>query len=117
MAKFQLGHKLGKGGKRPGAGRKTNKQNAEEKLKVEIAEKMLEAEVRGIMKEYIRLAKGGAAVEGSQPSIIKDAVAKWIPAARQEIDLTPGGEKFVTIVNTIDANAQWRAKQEAKKCP
>ena len=109
------GHKLAQGGKRSGAGRKSNKRKAEEKLKSEIAEEMLKAEVGAIMKEYIRLAKGGLALDGSQPSIIKDAVGKWIPAARQEIDGTPGSEKFVTIVNTFDANARRRVEQEAKE--
>jgi hypothetical protein len=104
-----------KGGKRPGAGRKTNKQKAEEKLKAEIAEQMLKAEVRAIMNEYIRLAKGGAIKEGSQPSIIKDAVAKWIPPAKQEIDLSTSGERIINYTYTIDANKEFYEEQERRR--
>jgi hypothetical protein len=32
----------------------------------------------------------------------------------QQVDLTSHGERFNVTINTIDANAQWRAEQEAK---
>jgi hypothetical protein len=33
----------------------------------------------------------------------------------QQVDLTSRGERFNNITNTFDANARWRAAQEAKK--
>jgi hypothetical protein len=51
------------------------------------------------MKEYIRLAKGGKALPfgGTAIAIIKDAVGKWIPPAKHEID----GADGPTIIRII----------------
>ena len=81
-----------KGGKRAGAGRKTNMQKAQEATEAELARKILAENVQEIMKEYIRLAKGGQALPlgGTAMTKIKDAVGKWIPPAKQEVDVGHG---------------------------
>jgi hypothetical protein len=114
---FQKGNKFSKGGKRTGAGRKSKETKAYESKQAALAWRQFDKHRPGIIKEYIRLAEGGTCLPfgGTAIAIIKDAVGKWIPPAKQELDVKAGGEKFVTIVNTFDASAQRRAEQEAKE--
>jgi hypothetical protein len=108
---FKKGEKRkNQGGARPGAGRKTLETKAKESRQAALAQAQLDKRRSDIMKEYIRLAEGGAALPfgGTAIAIIKDAVGKWIPPAKQELDLTAGGERITNIVNTFDANAKWR---------
>jgi hypothetical protein len=79
---FKKGEKRkNQGGARPGAGRKTLETKAKENRQAALAQAQLDRRRSDIMKEYIRLAEGGAALPfgGTAIGIIKDAVGKWIP--------------------------------------
>jgi hypothetical protein len=72
----------GKGGARPGAGRPSNQEQAAKKLAAERAREKMEAEVDGVMNEYLRLAKGGKIKKGSSPQTIRHCVERWLPPAK-----------------------------------
>ena len=55
----------GKGGARPGAGRRSNEAVATMKVAAERAREKIEAEVDEVTDEYLRLAKGGKVKKGS----------------------------------------------------
>src|SRR5882724_2993593 len=78
----------GKGGARPGAGRPSNQEQAAKKVAAERAHERIEAEVDKVMDEYLRLAKGGKIKKGSSPQTIRHCVERWLPAARQGLDIS-----------------------------
>src|SRR6266478_8662274 len=87
--KFQKGNKAAKGGRRnPPGGRPSKEEVAAKKVAVERAREKLEAEVDAVMDEYLRLAKGGAIKKHSSPQTIRHCVERWLPPARQGIDIT-----------------------------
>ena len=116
----------GKGGKRQGAGRKSNEKKAEEKIVADRARKRLEADVDSIMDVGLFLAtgktKGG--VKGLEEMIKRTAfvdprhnlhmIDKWIPPAKHEIDISTGGER-INYTYTIDANKEYREEQERRR--
>jgi len=115
-----------KGGKRPGAGRKSNIEKEFLKITTARLEKKLEAAADKVIASYLKLAEGYEETRYSDGGMAykiwivdapttRHALDKFIPAARQQIDLTSGGERFYNITNTFDANARWRAEQ--KKTP
>jgi hypothetical protein len=87
----------GKGGARPGAGRPSNQEQAAKKLAAERAREKMEAEVDGVMNEYLRLAKGGKIKKGSSPQTIRHCVERWLPPARQAMDLAVGSPEAFYI--------------------
>ena len=83
--KFQKGNKAAKGGRRnPPGGRPTNEVQAAKKVAAERAREKIEAEVDGVMDEYIRLAKGGKIKRGSSPQTIRHCVERWLPRRTPE---------------------------------
>ena len=48
-----------------------------------------------------------------EPLVLRDAVNRLLPPAKQELDVTSGGKRFHTIINTFDANARWNERREA----
>ena len=55
---FQKGHKLAKGGKREGAGRKTNKAKEIQQQASAIAREYIESRVKPLMDSYFKLING-----------------------------------------------------------
>jgi hypothetical protein len=94
----------GKGGKRKGAGRPTNEEKQQRLIAAERARERIEAEVDAIVDEYTRLAKGGKVKKGSSPTTIRHCVERWIPAARQGVE-----------VNVNSPEKYFKAIQEARR--
>jgi len=78
----------GKGGARPGAGRPSKEEQAAKKVAGERARERIEAEVDEVMTEYLRLATGGAIKKHSSPQTVRHCVERWLPPARQGIDIS-----------------------------
>jgi hypothetical protein len=55
---FQKGHKLARGGKRQGAGRKSKEERAIKKAAGEIAREYIEKRIAPLMESYFKLIKG-----------------------------------------------------------
>jgi hypothetical protein len=109
--KFRKGNRQAKGGKREGAGRPTNQEQAAKKVAAERAHERIEAEVDEVMDEYVRLAKGGKVKKGSSPQMIRHCVERWLPPARQAKDLTVDSpEEFYRALE-----AARRAEAEERK--
>ena len=86
---FQKGNKLSPGGRKGGkGGRPTAQQQAAKQVAAERARERLEAEVDEVMDEYLRLAKGGKVEKGSSPQTVRHCVERWLPSARQGIDVS-----------------------------
>ena len=85
---FKKGNREATKRKRRAGGRPTNQEQEEKKEAVERAHERIEAEVDEVMDEYLRLAKGGKVKKGSSPQMIRHCVERWLPAARQGIDIT-----------------------------
>jgi hypothetical protein len=105
--KFEKGNKLAKGGRRnPPGGRPSKEEVAAKKVAVERARERIEAEVDAVMNEYLRLATGGKIKRGSSPQTVRHCVERWLPAARQGIDIS------------IDSPEEfWRAYAALKATP
>jgi hypothetical protein len=71
---FQKGHKLAKGGRRPGAGRKSNKQKELEAWTEKVARDYLAKHAKRIMERYIKNAAGAKSA-----ATTRHAVDKIIP--------------------------------------
>ena len=100
--RFPKGHKYAKGGSRKGAGRKTNETREINRIAAEIARDYIENTVKPLMETYLGLAAGVVVKRNGKeftlvvdPATTRDAVAKLLPAARQEIDLQTHGTVIV----------------------
>jgi hypothetical protein len=116
MAKFEKGHKLAKGGKRDGAGRKTNERKEAEKLVADIVREYTEKNLKPVLETYVGLAAGqvvefktkkGKKIKfrlDVDPATTRHYIDKFLPAAKQQLDVTGG----ITIVrvNAFDPNAK-----------
>jgi hypothetical protein len=116
------------GGRVPGNGRKSNVEKELQKLVKARIIKKLNAVVDKLIESYLQLAKGRMVKHYNQQTgqhiytefevdaaTIRHAISLFVPAARQEIDLTGGAERITNITNTFDANAKWRELRESKK--
>ncbi len=100
--KFKPGpdDRRGKGGKREGAGRKTNERKRIESRAQEIAQEFIERNIKPVLKSYLQLA-GGRKVKDrnaetgkvlyteleADSATTRHYIDKLIPAAKQTIDL------------------------------
>jgi hypothetical protein len=84
---FQKGNREATKRKRRAGGRPTNQEQAAKKVAAERAHERIEAEVDEVMDEYLRLAKGGKVKKGSSPQTIRHCVERWLPPARQGVDI------------------------------
>ncbi len=105
----------GKGGTRKGAGRKTNETREINRKAAEIARDYIESTVKALMETYLGLAAGVVVKRNGKefklvvdPATTRDAVAKLLPAARQEFDIE---HRHSVIYETIDPNAERRKKR------
>jgi hypothetical protein len=87
---FQKGNREATKRKRRVGGRPTNEAQAAKKVAQERARERIEAEVDWVMYEYLRLAKGGKVKKGSSPQTIRHCVERWLPPARQSMDIAVG---------------------------
>jgi hypothetical protein len=103
----------GKGGKRPGAGRPSKEATKKKLQAAEIARAMLEAEIRPIVREYVRLARGGVMKKGQSPQTTRHCIERWIPAAKQflQVDVKTG---FEALILQLEAE-ELREKEERAK--
>ncbi|MCH8054658.1 MAG: hypothetical protein IH857_00695 [Deltaproteobacteria bacterium] len=100
----------GKGGKRKGAGRKSNETREINRIAAEIARDYIENTVKQLMETYLGLAAGVVVKRNGKefklvvdPATTRDAVAKLLPAARQEFDIQTHGA--VTVITNVDPHA------------
>jgi DNA invertase Pin-like site-specific DNA recombinase len=87
---FQRGNREAAKRKRFAGGRPTNEERVAKKQAAEQARERIEAEVDIVVSEYLRLAKGGKVKKGSSPQTIRHCVERWLPPARQAMDITTG---------------------------
>lgn len=116
MGKFQKGHKLAKGGKRPGAGRKSKKRKEIEATAEELARKYIEKALKPVLNAYIQFAKGRKVKHRhretgdvlwtefeAEPKVTCHFIDKLLPAAKQELSIEHKGKIDSTvIVETVD---------------
>jgi hypothetical protein len=120
--KFQKGNKAAKGGRRnPPGGRPSKEEVAAKKVAAERAREKIEAEVDEVMDEYLRLAKGRKIKKNSSPQTIRHCVERWLPPARQAMDLAVGSpEEFyraLAAARAAKANPQQKPPTKAKAIP
>lgn len=85
-----------KGGKRnPSGGRPTKETQEIKRQAAQIAQEFIDKNIKPIMETYVGLAAGKTIKRNNKkfkllvdPSTTRDAVAKLLPAARQEIQFT-----------------------------
>jgi hypothetical protein len=93
---------LAKGGKRAGAGRKTNEKKEIELRAAEIAKKFIEDHCCEVLETYLKNAAGhwekrytesGQEYEVfvSDPASTRHWIDKFVPTAKQEVDLNVNG--------------------------
>lgn len=92
---FQKGHKLAKGGRREGAGRKRKEQIELERTAQEMAVSILERNAGRIMGTYVELA-----ASGQDSATTRHAVDRLIPS---DVNLGQGQIINVTIGQLIKA--------------
>lgn len=97
---FQKGHKLGKGGARPGAGRKSKEQTAAmEALRREV-EGAVKKDLRALVATYLRMAKEDQAT-------MRHLIDKAMSNAKTEIDVTAHG--VVEVFTNVDPHGSTKA--------
>ena len=101
-----------KGGKRKGAGRPTKQQQEVKKLAAEMARAYIEEHIKPVLESYFKLTQGRIVshynrdghLEYTEEIIDAATVRHWIdkfvPAARQEIDIQTHGS--VNIFTNVD---------------
>jgi hypothetical protein len=118
---FKKGNREATKRKRRAGGRRTNQEQAAKKVAAERACERIEAEVDEVMDEYLRLAKGGKVKKGSSPQTIRHCVERWLPPARQAMDLAVGSpEEFyraLAAARAAKANPQQKPPTKAKAIP
>jgi len=116
MAKFQPGHKLAKGGKREGAGRKRKDHEAVELAAAVVARKFIEANVKPVLDNYLKLAQGytetrytaeGQAYQVFVPDgpTTRHFVDKLLPDEKHEPQPSTFNIAFVRFDNTVQVQA------------
>lgn len=94
MAKFQKGHKLAKGGKRPGAGRPTKAELEAKEAALTVWEKEIKRREEALAKRYVSRAF-------RSDRVLLDLRKARLPDAKQEIERS-GSIAHTVIIQTID---------------
>ena len=106
---FAKGNKHGKGGKRKDAGRPTKEEAEIKKQAAELAREFIEQHVEEVLETYLDNAKGHYEkrwTEGKNPqeyevwvvdaSTTRHWIDKFLPAAKQEVEIS-GGLKIIRV--------------------
>lgn len=120
---FRKGHKLAKGGRRKGAGRKSKTTKEIEKRAEEIARDYIERSIKPVMHTYFQLAHGrmvnkyheGVVVNQefeADAATTRHFIDKLLPAAKQEVGLDVGVHGTVNVYTNVDPDARRRKRQE-----
>lgn len=106
MAKFQRGHKLAKGGKRPGAGRKRKEEVAIRKAAAQVAKEYIEASVKPVMHTYFQLAHGRLVNKYHEGAIVGQEFEADAATTRHFVDkllpeMKPDGQERPVAIQII----------------
>jgi len=95
----------GKGGKRPGAGRPTNKEIEKKKAQLEGMEKARATVEKELVGKVAKLAERytNRALQKNADKVLMDAIKKIMPDAKQVMDVNNHGN--VTIITNVDPHA------------
>ena len=100
MAKFQKGHKLAKGGKRPGAGRPRKAELDAREAKLVVWEKEIERREKALAQRYVRRAF-------KSDRVLLDVRRTRVPDAKQSIELDHRAQIAQRVViETVDFDAE-----------
>ena len=124
MAKilFQKGNKKAKGGKRMGAGRKSNEAKRITKEATVIAREFLEKHMKEVLHVYLENAKGHYETRYNEKGDSHDVwvvdyattrhyLDKFLSAAKSEIDVN---SRHMVVFNTVDPNIERDKFRRAK---
>ena len=99
---FPKGHKLAKGGKRPGAGRPTKQAAAEKILVAEVMHERIEKRAVELADKYVETAL-------EDPATLRHLIERYLPPAKTEIEAAP---RYNVIIETFDPNVERRRTRD-----
>jgi predicted HD phosphohydrolase len=107
------------GGRRPGSGRPSKAALLEKKNAAELARALLEAEVRPVVAEYLRLCKGGAMKKHQSAQTTRHYIERFVPAAKQflQVDGEMGFEALIAQLVEVEEKEALAKAQAAKPKP